>query len=100
MKLATTQVRKVEEQLGAQALPEQNPIVPKLTELFGEHTFFLDNTGLNIVASSDEVAGRDGDGNVMKLASWNEDRKQLRVHEPQVLPVVVEVSPEKPNGAE
>ncbi len=49
MKLTGTQQSHVEEQLGIEALPEENPAMPKLKEVFGEHTFFVDADGLNVV---------------------------------------------------
>ena len=36
-------------QFDAQALPEDHPSLPELNRLFGEHTFFVDEIGLNIV---------------------------------------------------
>lgn len=94
MKLNATQQNHVEEQLGIEALPEENPAMPKLKEVFGEHTFFVDADGLNVVEEHPEE--ENPAGVVIKLASWAEDQSQLRVHEPEVLPVTVDLT--KPNG--
>ena len=43
MKLTSAQIERTLGQFEARALPNNHPIVPRLTELFGEHTFFLDS---------------------------------------------------------
>ena len=42
MKLTPTQVERTLSQFEAQAIPDDHPAVPQLNELFGEHTFFVD----------------------------------------------------------
>ncbi len=96
MKLNAAQQSHVEEQLGIEALPDENPAMPKLKEVFGEHTFFVDADGLNVV--EEHPAEENSGGVVIKLASWAEDQTQLRVHEPEVLPVTVDLA--KPNGTD
>jgi hypothetical protein len=49
MKLTPVQVQRPLDQFEAQAVPENHPAILELTGLFGEHTFFLDSQGLNIV---------------------------------------------------
>ena len=49
MKLTSAQIERTLSQFEAQALPEGHPLVPRLSELFGDHTFFLDSNGLNII---------------------------------------------------
>ena len=52
MKLTSAQVERTLSQLAeGQAIPDSHPVVPQLNELFGDHTFFLDSNGLNIVES-------------------------------------------------
>lgn len=94
MKLSAAQQRNVEDQLGIEALPDENPAMPKLREVFGDHTFFVDADGLNVVEEHPEE--ENPSGVVIKLASWAEDHTQLRVHEPEVLPVTVDLA--KQNG--
>ncbi|HUF86591.1 MAG TPA: hypothetical protein VMM59_04345 [Thermohalobaculum sp.] len=96
MKLNAAQQRTVEDQLGVEALPDENPAMPKLREVFGDHTFFVDAEGLNVVEQHPEE--ENVSGVVIKLASWAEDNTQLRVHEPEVLPVKVELA--KENGSD
>ena len=49
-------------QFEAQALPDDHPVVPQLASMFGDHTFFIDSGGLNVLepteASEPEDAGR------------------------------------------
>jgi hypothetical protein len=49
MKLNAAQVERALGQFDARALPENHPVVPQLNTLFGDHTFFLDRNGLNVV---------------------------------------------------
>jgi hypothetical protein len=48
MKLNTAQVARTMSQLQVEALPEDHPLVPQLNRIFGDHTYFLDGSGLNI----------------------------------------------------
>ena len=94
MKLTATQVEQTLDQFPAQAIPETHPVVPELTKLYGEHTFFLDGQGLSIV----ESALPDGDakqkkGVVINLAAWAESTKtQLAPHEPEPTDIAVELA--------
>jgi hypothetical protein len=92
MKLSLAQVERVEEQYDGQLVPEGHDVAPQLENLFGEHTFFLDAQGLNIVEPSPE----DGHvGNVINLATWtDEKRTMLAPHAPEPTPVVIELGEE------
>lgn len=88
MKLNTTQIIKVEEQLDARPIPDDHPIVAELKEDFGDHTFFVDAGGINIVEPNTDEQGPKCA--VVRLATWNdEERSELVVHPPEVLPVAV-----------
>ena len=87
MKLTATQISKVEDQINAEMVSDDNAAIPKLKEMFGEHTFFLDARGLMIVES--KPSPETLIGNVVKLASWIEEDTELQVHEPQVLSITV-----------
>ncbi len=90
MKLNAAQIRKVEEQLGVEAIPEEHPVTPDLRKSFGDHTFFLDATGLNIVEPN--PSPESSSGNVLKVATWaSDERTKLLSHEPEVLPVTVDL---------
>jgi hypothetical protein len=92
MRLTSALVDQVLTQFNAQALPEDHPAVPDLSRMFGEHTFFLDSSGLNIV----EPTGSKDDGTiaarVVKVASWQDASKAtLERHEPEPTEVVVAI---------
>lgn len=89
MKFQSDAKYKVEEQIGAEALPDEHPSASELKEIFGDHTFFLDQEGLTIVVP--EPASDNASGNVVKIASWTESREELQLHEPQVQPTVIDI---------
>jgi hypothetical protein len=90
MKLTPDLVERTLGQFQAQALPEDHPVVPKLSELFGDHTFFLDAAGLNIVEPNGATEAGAPTGQVIKLASWQDaNRTGLAPHKPEPTGVVV-----------
>src|SRR6185437_744369 len=75
MKLSPAQVEKTVSQLQIEAIPDSHSLVPQLNRLFGEHTYFIDKNGLNIVepATGDiDIAEADasGMGVVVNVAHW------------------------------
>jgi hypothetical protein len=92
MKLTAALVEQTLVQFEAEAIPENHPVVPELNRLFGEHTFFLDEDGLNIVEpleAPEAEAGQEA-GQVVRLADWSDaKRSSLVPHEPEPLDVVV-----------
>jgi hypothetical protein len=90
MRLTSAWVEQTLSQFNAQVLPDDHPAISDLRQIFGEHTFFLDNSGLNIVeptggADEGEMAAR-----VVKVASWRDANKAgLEPHEPEPTEVVV-----------
>jgi hypothetical protein len=89
MKLSLAQVERVEEQYDGQIVPESHDVAPQLESLFGDHTFFLDSQGLNIV----EPSPGDGHvGNVVNLANWTDEKHtMLAPHAPAPTDVVIEL---------
>jgi len=88
-------VEKTLTQFEAQAIPENHPAMPELNRLFGDHTFFLDGSGLHIVepAVGDDEGGQSA--NVVRLASWNDaERTSLAAHEPEPTDVMIELGSE------
>jgi hypothetical protein len=55
MRLNSAQVERTLSQLEAQVIPDDHPMVPKLNELFGDHTFFLNSDGLNVVEPNESA---------------------------------------------
>lgn len=95
MKLSSASVEQTRSQISAQPIPDNHPVVSQLTNLFGDHTFFLDEEGLLIVepiAPNDD--GAPG-GRLVKLASWNDaDHKTLAPHQAEATDVLVELAPD------
>ncbi|MBO0742068.1 MAG: hypothetical protein J2P51_11660 [Hyphomicrobiaceae bacterium] len=95
MRLSPARVEKTLSQFEAQAIPENHPAMAELNRLFGDHTFFLDSSGLLIV---EPVVGEDESNqsaNIVKLASWNDaERTSLAAHEPEPTDVMIELGPE------
>jgi hypothetical protein len=95
MKLTSTQLERTLDQIEAEAIPDDHPVVPQLNDLFGEHTFFLDGSGLNIVEPTGGGAiGTQtqavSQGEVVNVANWSSDNPtRLEPHEPQPTHVVV-----------
>ena len=97
MKLSAAMLRRTLDQLEEQSafhdaavVPDDNPAMPQLNQLFGDHTFFLDGDGLHIVEPVTAAAGATPMGVVVKLASWRDARRtSLKAHPPQPTDVVV-----------
>lgn len=90
MKLNTALVHQTLSQFDAQAIPENHPAVPQLSEVFGEHTFFLSSSGLHIVEPLESADAEPEAGTVIKVAAWtSENRDSLAPHEPQTTGVVI-----------
>lgn len=95
MKLTSAQIERTLSQFEAKALPESHPLVPKLNELFGEHTFFLDSNGLNVVEpTSDASQAGARAARVVNLANWGDaNLTSLAPHEPELTDAIIELEP-------
>lgn len=90
MKLNSAQVEQTLAQFEAEVISDDHPLVPKLNELFGEHTFFLDGNGLNVVEPNDGTHAGVPAGTVVNVASWSDAQlTSLTPHEPEPTEVVV-----------
>jgi hypothetical protein len=91
MRMSAALVDRTLGQFEAQALPETHPAVSELRKIFGNHTFFVDRDGLNIVESTEADDGSQI-GQVVKLASWKDaKRTSLTPHEPEPTEVLVDL---------
>jgi hypothetical protein len=72
MKLNSTQVQQTLNQMNAQVVPDSHPAVTQLTDVFGEHTFFLDESGLKVLEPSDVPQNDGQSGEVVSLADWSD----------------------------
>src|SRR6266704_181424 len=96
MRLTTRQIEHTLDQIEAQAIPDDNPVIPQLTKTFGDHTYFLDEDGLNIVETIDNPEDGGETATVVKVGSWTDaTHTSLATHEPEVTDLVVDVGPEK-----
>ena len=90
MKLNSAQLEQTLIQFEAEALPDDHPLVPQLNELFGDHTFFLDGNGLNVVEPRGDTDAGVPAGTVVNVASWNDaELTTLMPHGPEPTEVVV-----------
>jgi hypothetical protein len=96
MRLSAAQVEIAATQLNAEAIPENHPLIPKLNELFGDHTFFLDNHGLSVVEQATEESATPSANRkavVVNLANWTDSvPPKLEAHEPELTDSVVTLS--------
>ena len=92
MKLSSALVKQTLSQFDAQAIPDNHPALSQLNRLFGDHTFFLDSHGLNIVEPAEPAESGARTGKVVNLASWNDSNPpSLEPHEPESTDVVIEL---------
>jgi hypothetical protein len=89
MKLNSTQVEQTLSQMQAQVLPDDHPAVAQLTDVFGDHTFFLDGGGLKVLEPA-ETHSDVQSGNVVSLADWTDSTlTALSPHTPEPTGTVV-----------
>jgi hypothetical protein len=90
VKLSTAMVKRTLDQFEALALPENHPAIATLSKVFGEHTFFIDDKGINIVQPAIRYDTGTELGQVVKLASWEDAAcTSLKPHEPEPTGVMV-----------
>ena len=95
MKLSPVRIQQTLDQLATQTVvvPPDHPKATELHEIFGEHTFFLDEDGLEIIEPA--APERPGDmqndaGQLVKLAMWNDAaRTTLAAHPAEVTSVII-----------
>ena len=90
MKLNPAQLEQTLTQFEAQVIPGINPLIPELNHLFGNHTFFLDSHGLNVVEPNENSQAGAPAATVVNLANWSDAQMTgLTPHEPEATEVVV-----------
>jgi hypothetical protein len=90
MKLNTMQVKQTLSQFDAQVLPDDHPAVKQLNNIFGDHTFFLDESGLKVLEPTEAPEPESQAGEVVSLADWSDaSLTSLKPHEPELTGVVV-----------
>jgi hypothetical protein len=92
MQLTPTQVKRTLAQFEAQEVPADHSAMAQLTRLFGEHTFFLDRHGLNILEPVDAETSDARMCKVVCVADWNDaDPPSLEPHEPEPTELVIQL---------
>jgi hypothetical protein len=93
MRLNALQVKQTLSQMNAQVLPEDHPAVGKLCDIFGDHTFFLDDSGLKVLEPTKSAGAAETEaqtGEVVSLADWNDaSLTSLKPHEPELTGEVI-----------
>ena len=88
MKLTSTLVERTVAQFQAVALPDTHATHQQLEEIFGDHTFLLNDSGLHIVEPEGADAGR-----VVKIADWQgQGKTTLAPHKPEPTDVVIKLA--------
>lgn len=96
MKMNPSQIEQTLHQFNAKAIPPADPIMSKLEQMFGEHTYFLDSKGLNIVEPVDAEQNDGRLGVVVSLADWEEgDGAMLKPHQPEKTELTVQFETER-----
>jgi len=90
MRLNDASVERALTQIEAQAIPDDHPVVPQLKHLFGDHTYFIDGHGLNILQLTEHNPKGETVCQVVNLADWSDgDQRSLTPHEPQLTELTV-----------
>ena len=94
MRLNSAQVTQALSQMEAQVLPDDHPAVTELTDVFGDHTFFLDENGLKVLEPA-EVPETDVESSeVVSLADWSDATlTSLKPHAPEPTGTVIVFRP-------
>src|SRR5262245_13016693 len=94
MKMNSAQIEQTLTQLDAEAIPPDHPMMTQLMGMFGDHTYFLDNAGLNIVEPVDEAETDGSLGVVVNVATWiDPTAASLQPHEPELTEQRISLEP-------
>lgn len=86
----------MQNQIGVDPIPDDNPAVQDLKNHFGDHTFYLDRNGLHVWEWVDGPESDDQSVTAVRVAAWaDEERKALAPHEPVASGTVVELDPKQ-----
>jgi hypothetical protein len=100
MKLAAALVERTLRRFEAEVLPDDHPAVLQLSELFGDHTFFLDDSGLSILEPAEPTAAGSPAGKVVKLGCWADpDQTKVTTHDPEPTDLVIPLGSDESDAA-
>ena len=90
MKIDSAQIERTLDQFEGELVPEDSPVLPQLKQIFGDHTYFLDQSGLNIVEPAETDHKDVRRGVVVNIADWADRGSQsLAPHAPEKTGLVV-----------
>jgi hypothetical protein len=90
MTLNSAQVKQTLNQIEAEVLPDEHPAVTQLTDMFGDHTFFLDESGLKVLEPTEIPETDVQSSEVVSLADWSDaSLTSLKPHAPEPTGTVV-----------
>ena len=96
MRLNSAQVTQALSQMEAQVLPDDHPAVTELTDVFGDHTFFLDESGLKVLEPTEIPETDVQSSEVVSLADWSDATlTSLKPHAPEPTGTVIVFRPIK-----
>jgi len=94
MRLNSAQVTQALSQMEAQVLPDDHPAVTELTDVFGDHTFFLDESGLKVLEPAEVPETEVQSSEVVSLADWSDATlTSLKPHAPEPTGTVIVFKP-------
>ncbi len=89
MKLSPEKLDSILEQIDLDVIPDDHPSLQKLKNAFGDHTFFVDASGLIIVEPLEEDPVT---GELIKIAVWDDaDPPHLVPQTPEETDVLIEL---------
>ena len=90
MRLNSMQVERALSQMNAEVLPDDHPAVAQLTNMFGDHTFFFDESGLKVLEPAGVPEEGVQSGEVVSLADWTDATlTSLKTHAPEPTGAVI-----------
>jgi hypothetical protein len=90
MKMDSAQIERTLDQFEGELVPEDSPVLPQLKRIFGDHTYFLDQSGHNIVEPAETDHKHVRRGVVVNIADWADTGSQsLAPHAPEKTGLVV-----------
>jgi len=80
--------------------PGGEPDRPEDRIIVGDHTFFLDNSGLSILDPAEPTAAGDPAGEVLKLGCWSDpDQTKVTTHDPEPTGLVIPLGSDESEAA-
>lgn len=99
MRLTSQQIAAVKQELGADSLDEDNPAVPSLIKLLGDHTFYVGEEGLLIFQPIENAEPDDTRAQMVLVAAWTDENKNaLSPIDPQPTTIVMDLGRERGNA--